>query len=138
MPCIFKDMTNSLQSGLANLEDDVSKLNSDSVIDLSNGAGTAVLNICGRLCLLTFNGHPIDAEGGSFKSLANLVPEKYRPKRYYDYSCIFALFKGKYYMVYTGFAPSGGWSGYGISTASDGYIYLSGQSLWNGTVMWVC
>ena len=107
-------------------------------MDLSDGAGTAVLTVYGKLCLLTFNGHPVDAEIGSFKSLANLVPGKYRPKRYYDYSSIFALFNNKYYMVYTGFVPSGDWSGYGIATSSNGYIYLTGRSLWNGTVMWLC
>lgn len=116
----------------------ISTLNSDYTIDLSNGTGTALLSVCGKLCLLTFNAHPVDTELGSFKSLANLVPEKYRPKRYYAYSDIFALFNNKYYMVYTGFAPSGGWSGYGVGTSSDGYIYLTGRSLWNGTVMWLC
>ena len=135
---VVKSEIDSLKSGLANLEEDVSTLNSDYTMDLSDGAGTAVLTVCGKLCLLTFNGHPVDTEIGSFKSLANLVPEKYRPKRYYAYSDIFALFNNKYYMVYTGFAPSGGWSGYGVSTSSDGYIYLTGRSLWNGTVMWLC
>ena len=115
----------------------ISMLNSDKIIDLSKGKNTAILEVNGRHCMLTFDGHIVDAKNGSFFSLYNLIPIEYMPKRRCIYSGICALYNDKYYMVYTCF-NNNNWSGYGVSTSSDGYIYLTGQSSWNGTIEWLC
>lgn len=113
-------------------------LNSDITLDLSNNKNTAILEVNNKHCLLTFNGHLVDAKAGSFYSLFNLIPKEYLPQRRYVYSSIFALFNNKYYMVYATLDNLGNWTGYGVSTSSDGYIYLTGQSSWNGTIEWIC
>lgn len=116
----------------------ISTLSSDITLDLSNNKNTAILEVNNKHCLLTFNGHLVDAKAGSFYSLFNLIPKEYLPKRRYVYSSIFALFNNKYYMVYAALDNLGNWTGYGVSTSSDGYIYLTGQSSWNGTIEWIC
>ena len=103
------------------------KQNSDKIIDLSDGKNTAILEVNGRHCMLTFDGHIVSAKNGSFFSLYNLIPIEYMPKRRHIYSGICALYNDKYYMVYTCLLNNN-WSGYGVSTSSDGYIYLTGQS----------
>lgn len=115
----------------------LSMLNSDKIIDLSDGKNTAILEVNGRHCMLTFDGHIVSAKNGSFFSLYNLIPIEYMPKRRHIYSGICALYNDKYYMAYICLLNNN-WSGYGVSTSSDGYIYLTGQSSWNGTIEWVC
>ena len=134
----MKGEIDSLKSGLAKAQEDISMLNSDITLDLSNNKNTAILEVNNKHCLLTFNGHLVDAKAGSFYSLFNLIPKEYLPQRRYVYSSIFALFNNKYYMVYAALDNLGNWTGYGVSTSSDGYIYLTGQSSWNGTIEWVC